>query len=619
MIKDLFIHQLRQAVRHRSWDKQVATNIFLGILFTLIFINILMLGYAIDDILKTFYPDKDPVEQFTSFMLYYALADFVLRFMLQEVPSLSIQPYLLFPVKKSTLIHYLLSKTLWSFFPLIPLLVLIPFGIKILSVSFPLSSIILWTFGIYLFFNSISYIALFLKRKIHFNPGIIAILILCFIVIILLERDGIISLSRLSTRFFMVPLQDPIYNSVFLILFILGYSANFIYLKRHAYAEEIIPKQKIRKTQQNFHYLNRMGAFGDLIAMELRLIMRNRRIRSTVFLSLWMVALAWPFYKYYYPYLEKEEKSPEYKESELLIPGDNQHKVVLNVFPDIPPPLNQICVAGDHENFGNWKADQVPLRQKEDSSWTRSFIFEKGTELSFKITGADWGNEALYTEGIVPEPFKMTVDRDTTINITVRAWKEDKVYNMISGAMLIYAGVFFIGMFIITYGQFLYAWEAGYFDFLLARKIDYRKYLWVKVFLLSATCIGAFLLIAPFIINNSLAFKSLTVALFYNLGINLPLMLYLSLYNRSRIDISAGAFSMQGKSGQQVVNVFILILTPAVLSGFFINHYGIENCFLILGGIGLTGILFTPITFNAIFRLFIKKKHIMGAAFRDPI
>ena len=92
MIKDLFIHQLRQAVRHRSWDKQVATNIFLGILFTLIFINILMLGYAIDDILKRFYPNKDPVEQFTSFILYYALADFVLRLMLQEVPALSVQP-----------------------------------------------------------------------------------------------------------------------------------------------------------------------------------------------------------------------------------------------------------------------------------------------------------------------------------------------------------------------------------------------------------------------------------------------------------------------------------------------------------------------------------------------
>ena len=261
MIKDLFIHQLRQAVRHRSWDKQVATNIFLGLLFLLIFVNILMLGYAIDDILITLYPDKDPVEQFTSFILYYALADFILRLMLQEVPSLSIQPYLLLPVKKNKLIHYLLSKTLWSFFPLIPLLVIIPFAIKILSGSFPTPSIILWVFGIYLFFNSISYIALFLKRKIRFSPGIIAILILCFIVIILLEKDGIISLSQLSTGLFMIALKHPQFNLIFLLLIILCYSANFIYLKGHVYAEEIIPKQKIRKVQQNFDYLNKMGAF----------------------------------------------------------------------------------------------------------------------------------------------------------------------------------------------------------------------------------------------------------------------------------------------------------------------------------------------------------------------
>lgn len=578
-----------------------------------------MLGYAIDDILITFYPEKDPIAQFTSFILYYALVDFVLRLMLQEVPSLSIQPYLILPVKKSTLIHYLLSKTLWSFFPFIPLLVIVPFASKILSESYPLLNIVLWTFGVYLFFNAISYVALFLKRKIHFNPGIIAILILCFIVIILLEQDGLISISHLSSTFFMMPLEHPQYILIFVLLFSLSYLGNFIYLKIHVYAEEIIPKQKSRKNQSNFTYLNKMGAFGELVAMELRLITRNRRIRSTVFLSLWMVALAWPFYKYYYPNLEKEKKDSYYKQSEIVRPNDNQYLVTLNVYPDTHPPLNQVCVAGDHDNFGNWKADLIPLELKEDSSWTRSFAFDKGTDLSFKITGADWGNEALFEKGIVPDPFNITIEKDTTINIQVLAWKEDNVYNIISGAMLIYASVFFIGMFIITYGQFLYAWEAGYFDFLLVRKIDYRKYLWVKVFLLSATCIGAYLLIAPFIIGNSFAIKSLTVALFYNLGINLPLMLYLSLYNRSRIDISAGAFSMQGKSGQQIMNVFILILTPALLSAFLINYLGIENCFRIIGGLSLAGILLTPVTFNAIYKLFLKKKHIMGAAFRNPI
>jgi hypothetical protein len=96
-------------------------------------------------------------------------------------------------------------------------------------------------------------------------------------------------------------------------------------------------------------------------------------------------------------------------------------------------------------------------------------------------------------------------------------------------------------------------------------------------------------------------------------------MVFLALYNRSRIDITAGAFSMQGKGGQQMINVLILILLPAILSGFLINYFGIEYRFRILGGIGLTGILLTPLTFNSIYKLFIKKKHIMGAAFRNPI
>jgi len=619
MFKDLFVHQVRQAVRHRSWEKQVATNIFLGFLFSLIILNILALGFAMDDILNTFYPDTDPVTQFTSFILYYVAVDFILRLMMQEVPALTIKPYLIFPVRKSKLIHYLLSKSLWSFFPFIPLLVVIPFGIKILPDYYPAAYIVLWIIGLFIFFNFWSYVALFLKRKIYINPGIVAVLILCFLLIILLEKEGLISVSQLSTFLFSTPLKYPVYNLFAVILFSAAYFINFRYLKNHAYTEEIIPKQNIRKSQTNYEYLRKMGAFGELVALELRLIFRNRRIRSTVYLSVWMVALAWPFYKYYYPNLDKQSKFVNYVQSESLIPGNNEHTVTIKVFSKTQPPLNQVCVAGDHEQFGEWKADQVPLQFNRDSIWTRTFIFEKGTVLNYKITGADWGNEAIYENEIIPDPFKLSVAQDTTINIRVLSWKKDKVFDTISGAMLIYAGVFFIGMFIITYGQFLFAWEAGYFDLLLAKKIDYHKYLFVKVFLLAATCLGAYLLITPFIISNPLAFYSITVALLYNLGINLPLMIFLSLYNRTRIDITAGAFSMQGKSGQQVLNVLILILAPAIISGFLINNFGIIVCFKILGSAGLMGIILLPFIYNAILRRFIKKKYIMSAAFREPI
>jgi hypothetical protein len=620
MYKDLVSHQFKQTIRHRSWEKQVATNIFLGLLFALIIMNIMALGFAIDDILETFYPDKDPVSQFTSFILYYVFIDFILRLMIQEVPALSIKPYLIFPIKKSRLMHFLLSKSLWSFFPIIPLLLVIPFAIKILPDHYAPLNIVFWSIGLFVFFNAISYFALYLKRKIHFNPGIIAIVIVCFIIIILLERDQLISISSISAKLFSTPLEAPIFNCVGVAVFILAYFINYQYLRNHTYAEEFLAKQRARKTQTTYGYLAKMGTFGELVALELKLIFRNRRIRSTVFLSIWMVALAWPFYKYYYPNtLEKSPKDLNYIQHEILVPGNNEHIVTIKVIPETHPPLNQVCIAGDHPKFGDWKADKIPLQMNSDSTWTRSFLFKKDTKLQYKITGADWGNEALYEEGIIPDPYKLTVTQDTTIAISVLSWKEDKIFNTISVSMLIYAGIFFIGMFIITYGQFLLAWEAGYFDFLLVKKIDYRKYFYVKVFLLAGTCLVAFLLIAPFLFHHQYAFYSLLVALIYNLGINLPLILFFSLYNRSRIDISAGAFSMQGKSGQKMINVLILILAPAILSGILISNVGIAACFKILGGLGLAGILLMPFTFNLILKSFANKKYIMGAAFREPV
>jgi hypothetical protein len=619
MFRNLFSHQVKRTVRHRSWDKQVATNVFLGALFILLLLNILALGFAIHDILKTFCPDLDPVVCFTGFILFYAIIDFILRLVLQEVPALSIRPYLILPIRKSRLIHYLLSKSLWSFFPVIPLLVIIPFAVKVLSGGYPMTNMILWIFGIFIFFNFITYTALYLKRKIHFNPGIIAIIIMCFILIILLERDRIISISSISTWIFMRALTNPLYNLIFVLLCIGAYSLNFLFLKKHAYAEEIIPKQGIRRGGINYGYLQRMGTFGELTALEMKLIFRNRRIRSTVYLSLWMVALAWPFYKYYYPNLDKKPLVPEYRQGEIPVAGEGTHLVEFRVVPDTPPPLRQVCITGDHPELGDWKPDMVPLQLNDDSTWSRAFVFPTGTELRYKITGSDWGNEALYADGKVPDPFNLTVHKDTTITIQVHAWNEDRVFSIISGSMLIYIGVFFTGMFIMTYGQFLFAWEAGYFDLILAKKIDYRKYLNVKVFLLASTCVAVYLFIAPFLFRNTYAFNSVTVALMYNLGINLPLMAFLALFNRTRIDISAGAFSMQGKGGQQMLNALILILSPAFISGFLIKYYGIKICFWVMGGIGLSGIIMLPFTLHLITKKFIRIKYIMGAAFREPI
>ena len=92
-----------------------------------------------------------------------------------------------------------------------------------------------------------------------------------------------------------------------------------------------------------------------------------------------------------------------------------------------------------------------------------------------------------------------------------------------------------------------------------------------------------------------------------------------ALYNRTKVDLSAGAFSMQGKSGQKMINVLVLILVPAIISGFLISTFGIVACFKIIGGLGLAGILLLPFTFNLILKGFANKKYIMGAAYRAPL
>ncbi len=93
-------------------------------------LNLIVLSLFADKILTELYKNKNVIESFTSLLVYYFLFDLVLRFFFQQLPTLSIQPYLTLPIKKSKLLHYILIKSVTSFFNYCAILLFLPFFIK---------------------------------------------------------------------------------------------------------------------------------------------------------------------------------------------------------------------------------------------------------------------------------------------------------------------------------------------------------------------------------------------------------------------------------------------------------------------------------------------------------
>jgi hypothetical protein len=99
-----------------------------------------------------------------------------------------------------------------------------------------------------------------------------------------MEYFKIISISDGANWVFNNIAKQPYSGFLFTIFTMLIFIVNSNYLRSNLYVEEIQKKVK-EKGATDYPFLNRFGKVGELAALELKLIMRHKRSRSTVLLG----------------------------------------------------------------------------------------------------------------------------------------------------------------------------------------------------------------------------------------------------------------------------------------------------------------------------------------------
>ena len=212
--------------------------------------------------------------------------DLIMRFYLQDVPLLSIGPYLHLPVKRSKMIHYMLSKSLLSLFNYLPLFIFIPFCLKVIFPSGGISESLTWLFGIFGLMLTNNFLAIYLKRQLMDNFRVVMGFVAVVLLIGVANFMGWMDVSGLSSALFTGLSKNPIYLPFIGSLLCLAYWLNFALLKRNIYLEEIDHRKHSNSFREiNTSFLQRYGNIGTLIGMELKLIFRNKRPKSIFFLS----------------------------------------------------------------------------------------------------------------------------------------------------------------------------------------------------------------------------------------------------------------------------------------------------------------------------------------------
>jgi hypothetical protein len=302
LIFKLLDHQLKEKMRSPFWQKSIWLNILLGLLCLYFIAVFASLGFMADKILGEIYKDRDVTEVFTNFLFYYFAIDLVMRFLLQTTPVLSIMPYLALPVRKRTLLHFPLIKTIPGFFNLAALILLLPFYFKVICQVKPLWFSVSWIITVLSLIITNNFLSFSLKKYLVKRPLIIIGLLAFFVTVFYFDIENKLQISEFFGSAFGFIAANPLSILLPVLVAFLSYCLSYWLLKKNSYLEE--ERATSRRFSSDFSFLSRYGETGSLMRTELKMIFRNKRPKSMIYLS--MIFMVYGFIFYTPEYIDKD-------------------------------------------------------------------------------------------------------------------------------------------------------------------------------------------------------------------------------------------------------------------------------------------------------------------------
>ena len=270
----------KQSIRHSAFRQNWGVKILVGFLVLYFSFAFLTLGIFMPEILQDLNPEaKSILPHFAEGVLYYALADLVMRYFLQDLNVLSVQHYLILPIKKSKVLHFFLQSSVLNFFNLLPLFIIVPFAFRGVGDELGMLHGITWLVGMLGVVLTNHFLAIYLKRVIAVDIRIFIAAALVVLFAFVGNFAGWFSLNTASEVVYH-PLATQLW--AFVLPFIpvaLLYQLNYRFLFNFTYLDQWQSEGGTANEEQ-FSFIESRGLVGTLIANELKLIARNKRTRA---------------------------------------------------------------------------------------------------------------------------------------------------------------------------------------------------------------------------------------------------------------------------------------------------------------------------------------------------
>jgi hypothetical protein len=372
-----------------------------------------------------------------------------------------VQPYLIQNIKRNKLVQFLNIRSLFSIFTLLPLFLFLPFIITAIGAKYGSEisfALVICIFSL-TFFNH--FLVMFVKRKTILNQWWLIGFFVVILLVVAADYFQIFSLRNWSAALFTGVLKIPALCIIFIVFAVAAWYNNSRFLRKNFYLENL-QKSSGEKKSTDYNWLQRFGVYGDLMAVDFKLILRNKRPRMLL-----LLAVIFLFYGYFF-----------FKPENIA-----------------------------NNNFG----------------------------------------------------------------------------------ILLFCSIFITGLFMINYGQFLFAWQSSHFDGLMASNMNIKTYIKSKLFLLTSFSTIAFLLSLLYGFLSWKLIPILCAAWLFNIGIHSVLTCFIGTRNYKGLDLSrGGAFNYQGTGAAQWLYSLIILLVGAAI---YLPFALLINSWSGIAAIGILGLI----------------------------
>ena len=226
-------------------------------------------------------------------VLYLLMTDFWMRFMLQETPAQRGRPYAVLPIRRSFLMHVYLFSSGFSLGNLFWGFLLVPFGLLAVMPLLGWCALLRWLLAWWLLFIINGFCYLYVRTLIsrHILWVLLPAAIHAALLFIMLWPEENILDIPLTEMMYQLTLGNVLYYLVIAALLAILYWANYRLQMTMVY-NEVAQKEEVEmKHTTEMSYLNRYGALGEYLKLEMKMRMRNKTIRLQFLTLLGMMIL----------------------------------------------------------------------------------------------------------------------------------------------------------------------------------------------------------------------------------------------------------------------------------------------------------------------------------------